>query len=490
MPITPEEEPFARLVHQALDGVRPRAEVEDRVLEATRQRIDGGISTPRVRGWLGGALIALAVVAVLGGALGITLAQRKHVTAATTPPAVSPLPRHLPTPPTVTPSPTPAAALDFGSASYSFSSASVGWTLGSACDVQNTCTFGVYKTTDGGQHWTRVPYPFNVDGGNFTLRVTAASSSDAWVWGSPSSGLNVVDATHDGGQSWQQLNVGNAEVGDMVASGATAWAVTTCATTAPCTARLFSQPDAGGSWHDLALPKSVQSPIDNNGDEPLTQLLREGGRMWVLDENQQRPALVRSDDNGHIWASLAALPCHAGATMLLGASSPEQLMLACANEGGWPAPQEVWTSNDGGANWALRSSEWYNEGFSPPEPNVGSINSGGAPIELVMLNSTTAWMANDRENDLVTHDDGATWTHASLPPDQFGGGGGAEGIGFTRLSARLDLRTGWPLDDQRWRHHVARATWHHHTGLVNAHCLRVSSFAFRSPINCLNSDVP
>jgi photosystem II stability/assembly factor-like uncharacterized protein len=462
MPITPEEEPFARLVHQALDGVRPRAGVEDRVLESARLHIAGETSTPRVRGWLGGALVALAVVAVLGGALGITLAQRKHVTPATTPPpAVTPLPRHPPTPPIVAPSPTPAAPLDFGSTSYGFSSPSDGWTLGSACDVQNTCTFGIYRTTDGGQQWSHVLFPFNFDGGNFTLHVTAASISDAWVWGSPSSGLNVIDATHDGGQSWQQLQVGSAEVGDMVVSGETAWAVTTCATTVPCTARLFSQSVAGGPWNDLALPESVQSPIDNNGDEPLTQLLREGGRMWVLDENQQRPALVRSDDDGHIWASLAALPCHAGATMILGASSPDQLMLACANEGGWPAPQEVWTSNDGGSKWVLRSREGYNEDFSPPEPNVGSIDSYGAPIGLVVINSSTAWMANDRDDDLVTHDGGVTWTHAALPSDYFGGGGGAEGIGFT------DSLHGWTfVPGGLWTTSNGGTTWHEQPGIT------------------------
>jgi hypothetical protein len=457
MPITPDEEPLARAVHRAIDAVRPRAGVEERVLESMRQRIEQEASrTSLVRGWFGGALIALAVVAVLGGALGITLAERKHVT-----PAVTPLPRHLPTPPVVAPSPTPSAAGDFGSASYSFSSPSDGWTLGSACDVQNTCTFGIYRTTDGGQKWVHVAFPFSVDGGNFTLNVTAASNSDAWVWGSPSSDLNVLDATHDGGQSWQQMTVGSAEVGDVVVSDDRAWAVTTCATTVPCIARLFSQSITGGAWSDLALPASVQSPIDNNGDEPLAQLVREGGRMWVLDENQERPALVRSDDDGHIWALLAALPCHAGATMILGASSSNQLMLACANEGGWPAPQEVWTSSDGGSTWVLRSREWYDEGFSPPEPNVGSINSGGAPIRLVMLSSTTAWMANDREDDLVTYNDGVTWTHAALPPDVFGGAGGAEGIGFT------DSLHGWTfVPGGLWTTSDGGITWHEQPGIT------------------------
>jgi photosystem II stability/assembly factor-like uncharacterized protein len=460
MPVTSDEEPLARALHAAIDAVRPRAGVEERVLEGTRQRIERETSSPSpVRGWFGGALIALAVVAVLGGALGITLAQRKHVAPATTP-ALTPLPRHLPTPPAVTPSPTPSAAGDFGSAAYSFSSPSDGWTLGSACDVQNTCTFGIYRTTDGGQQWVHVAFPFSVDAGNSTLNVTASSSSDAWVWGSPSSGLNVLDSTHDGGQSWQQLTVGSAEVGDVVVSTDTAWGVTTCATTVPCIARLFSQPVTGGAWTDLALPAAVQEPIDNNADVLLSQVVREGDRMWVLDANQQRPALVLTDDNGRTWASLPAPPCVSGATMILGASSPDNMMLACANEGGWPAPQEVWTSDDGGSHWTLRSREDFAP-ISPSEPNVGSIDSGGAPIRLVVLNSTTAWMANDREDDLVTHDDGVTWTHAALPPDSFGGGGGAEGIGFT------DALHGWTfVPSGLWTTSDGGVTWHEQPGIT------------------------
>jgi photosystem II stability/assembly factor-like uncharacterized protein len=39
-------------------------------------------------------------------------------------------------------------------------------------------------------------------------------------------------------------------------------------------------------------------------------------------------------------------------------------------------------------------------------------------------------MANDREDDLVTHDDGVNWSHASLPSEYFGGAGGGEGVTF------------------------------------------------------------
>jgi hypothetical protein len=111
-------------------------------------------------------------------------------------------------------------------------------------------------------------------------------------------------------------------------------------------------------------------------------------------------------------------------------------MLACANVGGWPAPQAVWTSSDGGARWTLRSRHWYTD-FHPPASNVGSLTNSGAPIGLAVISDNTAWMANDRGDDLVTHDNGVTWTLAALPQDIFGGGGGAGGVTFA------DTLHGW-----------------------------------------------
>ena len=360
----------------------------------------------------------------------------------TTPPGVAP-----PTSP-------PAAPLEFGSRSFSFATASDGWTLGSACDVQNNCAFGVYRTTDGGERWTRLHFPVNVDAANFSLDVTAGSGNDAWIWGT-SSEMGLLAVTHNAGVSWQTVNVGNALVGDVVVAGGTAWAITACSTATPCTARLLSQPVHGGAWSDLGeLPAAVRSAIDNNSSIPLANLVRVGDRAWILDANQRGPALVRSEDNGRTWASLP-LPCPVGATAILGAASGDHLMLACSNGGAWPAAQEVWTSSDGGSAWVLRSREWYNVGFSPPEPDVGSINSGGAPIGLVVLSSTTAWMANDREDNLVTHDDGVTWTHAALPPDYFGNSGGAEGIGF------VDALHAWTFASYGlWTTSDAGVTWH------------------------------
>jgi hypothetical protein len=299
-----------------------------------------------------------------------------------------------------------------------------------------------------------VRYPVMVDLGNSALNIRAASSADVWIWGA-SDGHGLLVATHNGGVSWQSMAVGNALVADVELAHGTAWAVTTCSIPTPCTASLFSQPVGGGTWSDLgALPAAVRAPIDNNSTIPLAQLVRVGDEAWILDANQRGSALVRSQNNGRTWTSLP-LPCTVGATAILGAASGDHLMLACGNEGAFPAPQEVWTSSDGGSAWVLRSREGYNSGFSPPAANVGSINSGGAPMGLAVLSTTTAWMANDREDDLVTHDGGVIWTHGALPPDYFGGAGGAEGIGF------VDSQHGWTFaPDGIWTTSDGGITWH------------------------------
>jgi photosystem II stability/assembly factor-like uncharacterized protein len=65
-------------------------------------------------------------------------------------------------------------------------------------------------------------------------------------------------------------------------------------------------------------------------------------------------------------------------------------------------------------------------------------------------------MANDREDNLVSHDDGVTWTHAALPQDYFGGAGGAEGLTFG------DPQHGWTfVTAGLWATTDGGAHWHY-----------------------------
>jgi hypothetical protein len=325
----------------------------------------------------------------------------------------------------------------------SFPTAADGWVLGDACDAQQDCETGVARTSDGGATWTMVSSPVGPDPADYhPLDIEAASSDDAWVWGATAGGQGVFDATHDGGASWQPVDLNGAVVVDVNVDGGSAWAVTGCAQggETPCPVTVLSSPVGGGPWAGLApLPATVQGAPISNTTLGGPQLVRSGESAWLLNANQSQPGLVTTDDGGQTWVSLP-LPCSEYAEMNLAASSPSDLMLACVDMGAWPAPQEVWASQDGGAEWVLRSREWSTL-LASPLPDVGTIDNEGAPIGAVLVSSTTAWMVNDREDDLVTHDDGVTWAPGALPAEAgWNEGGGGEGLVFA------DALDGWTFN--------------------------------------------
>jgi hypothetical protein len=431
---------LARRIHSGIDPILPAPGVEQRALDAARERMRARPAWLRpFQTTLGSALVAAAVIALVGGALGLTLALRGQ--SAPVAPALTPVVPVIPAihPPSVTATPAPSPTSSTPGAiayvqpdSISFSNASDGWTLGNACDQHERCEIDVARTTDGGAKWSLVTSPVGAFGDSYTLAVTASSSTDAWVWGLDANGLPELVATHDGGETWQPAIVAGTTVVDVVVADGTAWAETGCQqVTATCSAHLLSQSEHGGAWTDLGkLPAAIQGATQGLGSESSPPLARADGRAWVLNAYPQEPALLRTDNGARSWTTLP-LPCPFGTTATLGASSTENVMLACASVGSWPAAQEIWTSSDGGSHWDLRSRNWYSGS------RIGNINDYGAPFALAVLNNGTVWMANDRDDDLVTHDDGVNWSRASLPIDYFGGGAGAEGVTFT------DPQHGW-----------------------------------------------
>lgn len=412
---------------------------------------DPGVSRRR-------ALMAVGVVALAGAAIGIALGPLGHArpgaevaraAAAAVPTAadtMTPLPVKLPQVATRAPTPSlaPSTIAYLVPGSASFPTASYGWILGAACDAQQDCETGAARTTDGGATWTMVTSPvgpMNVADDAYDLRIDAASNEDAWVWGTGFNGAGVFEATHDGGDTWQPGGVGG-QVVDVAVAGGSAWAVTGCAqgATAACPMTVLSSPVAGGTWSDLAPPPgAVQGEPISSSTIGGRELVVASGSAWLLNGNLPEPTLVTTDDGGRSWAQLP-LPCAEYADMSLAASSAEDLMLACVDEGAWPAPQEVWSSADGGVQWVLRSREWSSV-LQQPLPDVGTIDNGGAPIGLALVSSATAWMLNDRGDDLVTHDDGATWTPAALPQSAaWSNAGGGEGLSFA------NAQDGWTFN--------------------------------------------
>jgi photosystem II stability/assembly factor-like uncharacterized protein len=408
---------------------------------------------------------ALAVVPLAAAVAGLCLsacgrAQQApgsaRIASSTTP---SPIPTEHPVAiaPTPVPWTVPGTIAYVVPSSISFPSAADGWVLGRACDAQQECEVGVARTTDAGATWEMAAPPVDPNPTDAEVQLAAASSQDAWVWGTDSDGDAVLAATHDGGESWQPADLAG-EVVEMAVEGQSVWALSAC-TEGPaesCPLTLSSSPVAGGPWSAMApLPAAVSGAPISNTTLAGPKLMGSEGRVWLLNDNQSEPGLATTDDGGRSWAVLP-LPCSAYARMSLAASSSDDLLLACTDMGVWPAPQEVWASDDGGGRWSLRSREWCSA-LTPPLSDVGSIGNGGAPVALTLSSGSAAWMVNDREDDLVSHDDGVTWSPAALPASAgWSGAGGGEGLTFA------DPLHGWTYNSAGlWATTDGGSGWHY-----------------------------
>jgi hypothetical protein len=436
--VTPRDDAeLSRRIHRAVDPLLPDATARQRVLESIRHKLvekSALAIAPRrtVRARLLGVLMVLSAVALVAGAFGLGLSLRSQPHPLPAPAHSPPIPSKPPATPPGSPTPraTPSAVAYVQATSVSFASASDGWALGAGCDSQQRCALTIARTADSGATWALVSNPTGVDA-NGVLQVTAASSLDSWVWGTDANGQPVFMATHDGGRSWQGDSPGSASVAAAVVANGTLWARTTCAVgSSGCAAHLMSSPVRGGMWTDLGiLPAAVQGTPTSGSGVATGSLIRSNGRAWVVGSNGLRNGIARTDDGGHTWVVLS-LPCQLqDPELFMAASSNTHVMLACTVTGVLPAPQEVWSSGDGGSHWALESREGFAQ-ISPQLHDVGRIGSSGFPDGLVVVNENTAWMMQGREDDLVTRDNGRTWTHAALPQTYFGQAGGTGGLTF------------------------------------------------------------
>jgi photosystem II stability/assembly factor-like uncharacterized protein len=441
-------------LHDALDPMLPRSEAEQRLLRQLRARVldaspAGTTSQRRFHRTFAVVGVGLVVAALLTGVLVLALGLRTHTATHTAHPLPvrKPLPvSSLPVKPSFAmPSPAPwqsPAAVDYVAPwSVSFPDARDGWAMGDGCDTQQRCQAAVARTTEGGRTWQPVtPLPDASPPGSLE-GIAAASAEDAWVWGDGDGGSRpVFRATHDGGRTWHTVDTGGAEVASVAVADGSIWALTACPQTdtgaARCNVQVIASPVHADAWTSLGTPSAaVQGPAESR-----PRLVRSGTRAWIVRETVPggETSMVRSDDGGRTWTALT-VPCDRMNSLVLGASSADHVMLACAMIGAWPAPQEVWASHDGGVHWALRSrSGAYGPGGSPV-PDAGSLHDQGVPIQLAVTADSTAWMACERGSVLSTGDDGVGWRETSLPAAEFGDSGGTEGVVFA------DALHGWAI---------------------------------------------
>lgn len=181
-----------------------------------------------------------------------------------------------------------------------------GWATGTAGGQQ-----ALWRSTNGGTVWTRVPLPFQVSGKNgITLPLSPAGDSTLFVADATVGGVNTY-VTTDGGKTWTLL--GTASTSDTMVSyfhlvnGSAGWLVTDNGVAMHQSVyHLFHSNDGGKTWQLVAgtNPNGQLGSVPGYGDAVFS--FSPSGVGWMTG-----PALVngkgflmRSTDGGKMWSSV------------------------------------------------------------------------------------------------------------------------------------------------------------------------------------------
>ena len=273
----------------------------------------------------------------------------------------------FPVPSPVATAPVPA---DFRPTSVTFVGTDTGWVIGQAgtpghCATE-FCT-SVARTDDAGDSWAGVPAPLTgaADGATGVSQIRFLNLDDGWAFGPE------LWATHDGGQTWAQVDTHGQRVTDLETVGDWVFAVfATCtgggaAFASGCTSfTLYSSPAWTDDWTPVGAATSGLTAAAPGGAASLflTEtrgfLLAPDGTLYAgrVDVVARTPA----------WQAVGYIPC-AGAVgpaqadgqpagALIGAEDAQNLILACTPHpvSGFSLQKKlIYASSDGGASWHM-----------------------------------------------------------------------------------------------------------------------------------------
>jgi photosystem II stability/assembly factor-like uncharacterized protein len=276
-------------------------------------------------------------------------------------------------------------------------------------------TAGVYRTTDGGEHWVRVLAPGAGRPGEIITSVELCPSDPNIAY---AGGDRAIYRSTDAGQTWT-----------LVSGGAQPW---------------------GPSGIEAGWPIDMQcDPLDTNrvfannynGGNFLSE---DGGRTWqnasqgytgaqvrrvaVDPENPARvyaaarSGLWRSDDGGTVWNGLYYPPLSgpgmSGLEWTTIVVDPAQSDHLLASQSAWPGT--LIESKDGGKSWqylgdvgSILGSTTSSVGFVNVivfAPSDSSIAYGGVSIDYCALGHEMPYCTDDYPGAIiVSHDGGTTW---------------------------------------------------------------------------------
>jgi hypothetical protein len=327
--------------------------------------------------------------------------------------------------------------VNFKPTSVTFVGTDTGWVIGQAgvpghCATP-VCT-SVARTNDAGKTWTGVPAPRvgAPDGAAGVSQVRFLNLADGWAFGPE------LFVTHDGGQTWVQVDTHGLRVTALEAVGQRVFAVfASCTGSGPgyaaqCTSfTLYSSPAAGEDWAPVG---PATTGLTDGAAREAVSLALTGSRGYLLGPGGALYAgpvggTAAWQRSGSLVSGCAVGPAQADgqpAGALLGAVNPSELILACASASGGAGPagskqqKLIFSSPDGGVSW-LR---------------MGPAPAAGLAYWLAASPSESVILGTDQGIDVLPAGETA-WQTATLNGAEPAGGFGYVGMTTSRQGIAL-----------------------------------------------------
>lgn len=201
-----------------------------------------------------------------------------------------------------------------GPAQLDFVDALHGWLLVGYGAAASNEGVGLYRTVDGGQHWTRIgqtlglghDVPGSLPFGCGKAGLSFVSLTTGWVSGSCAAGGAFLAVTHDGGLTWHSQILPGTE-GVLYQSPSTSLPTFFSADAGYLVffpgssgqAVLYTTSDGGQSWAPYPLPQAL-------GGQTPTVYFQSLNNGWIISEDGS--LLYKTTDGGRQWSTYFPTP--------------------------------------------------------------------------------------------------------------------------------------------------------------------------------------